>query len=253
MANEIIRYFVSVSYDGTNFAGWQKQKDKRSVQGEIEKVLSDVHTYPVLISGSGRTDAQVHAISQVFHFDSELLKIEKDVKKALDGLLPTDIVCNWVNKVDKDYHARYDCISKKYRYIINDGLFDVFRRNYECYVKNTLDVELIKEASLIFVGEHDFSALCTNRKKEKENQVRIIYSITVDRSSDGRIVIDFYGNGFLRHMVRMIVQVLIEVGLKRIDICRAKAMLDSKDKAACQYKADAKGLYLMEVNYDQEK
>ena len=136
-----MRYKVTVSYDGTNFKGWQIQPDSRTVQQEIEKALSSINKEKTNIHASGRTDAGVHAIAQVFHFNSDLNLDDGIWIKAINGHLPWDIRVTNVEKVSDSFHARYHACSKTYRYIINTDAYDVFNRNYIYQYNKPLNVK----------------------------------------------------------------------------------------------------------------
>lgn len=244
------RYLVSCSYDGSNFVGWQSQPNKRSVTQEIEIALEKFHQKAISICGCSRTDALVHASDQRFHFDSDLVITEDKMRQAINTFLPDDIRINNCVVVDNEYHARYHSSSKEYEYLINNGEYDIFARNYQCYISKELDIDKMIEASKVFIGEHDFTSFNTSTLKDYPNQVREIYSIDISKSSD-TISLYFHGNGFLRYMVRMITQSLIEVGLSKLEIVDIRKMLEAKDKRACRYKAEAQGLYLRRINYEK--
>ncbi|MFV0479950.1 MAG: tRNA pseudouridine(38-40) synthase TruA [Anaerorhabdus sp.] len=237
-----------MAYDGTNYAGWQSQPEKITVQSEIEKVLKKIVDETILIHGSGRTDAKVHATGQVFHFDSNVVIDCDSWKRAFNALLPKDIVVYDVVEVAKDAHCRRDAISKQYEYRLNMGEYNLFQRNHIYQLNQKLDVEKMKEASLYFVGTHDFSSFCANTKEEKENQVRTIFDIQLKIQGD-ILSIQFIGDGFMRYMVRMLVGGLIEVGRGKIEPTHLKEILDKQDKDACNYNSDPCGLYLMQVKY----
>lgn len=244
------RYLCICSYDGSNFVGWQIQPNKRSVSEEIQIALKQFHKKDVEICGCSRTDALVHASGQCFHFDSDLLITEDKMKQAINTFLPDDIKIEKCMIVANDFHARYLAQSKEYEYLINNGEYNIFERNHQTFVNKPLDVDKMVEASKVFVGEHDFTSFNTSTLNNFPNQIREIYSIEITKEED-LISIKYHGNGFLRYMVRMISQVLIEVGLDRISISDVKAMLDAKNKQACRYKALPNGLYLRRINYEK--
>ncbi|MCI5774337.1 MAG: tRNA pseudouridine(38-40) synthase TruA [Erysipelotrichaceae bacterium] len=244
----MIRYKCTLMYDGTNYNGFQTQVNGSSIQEEVEKVLTKICDQPIKIVASGRTDAKVHAYGHVFHFDTDKeLSIYK-FKYAINGLLPKDIqVCD-MEVVDELFHARYCVASKQYDYLINNGHYDVFKRNYSCYEKYPLDIELMQEASKIFIGEHDFTSFNASPLTEFPNQVRYIEKILLEKQDD-MIKISFIGEGFLRYMVRMLSACLIEVGKKRLTVADLKGMMEAKDKKAVRYNAPAQGLYLQNITY----
>lgn len=242
-----MRYLAKVTYDGTNFVGWQIQKEGRTVEEEIEKVLSRILNTETRIFGSGRTDAKVHALNQTFHFDSkEITDIGKFVY-SLNSLLPEDINVNSIELVDDEFNARLSAKSKTYRYILNMGKYDVFNRYYVNQFLQKLDVTKIEEAAKLFIGEHNFQNF-TSKEEDEKGFVRIINSLEVKVVYD-TLIFTFNGNGFMRYMVRMIVGTLIEIGLGRIDINYVKESINSSNRKTVPYKAAPQGLYLVEVNY----
>lgn len=244
-----MRYFITVSYDGTNYAGWQSQPGKVTIQQEIEKVLKKITKETILIHGSGRTDAKVHALGQVFHFDTSLEMDDEAWVRALNSLLPLDIVAIHAQRVADEAHCRRDAIKKQYEYRMNMGEYNLFMRNFVFQLNKKLNVEKMIEASQYLVGTHDFSSFCANPKEEKENQVRTIYSIDFRLDKD-LLTISFKGNGFMRYMIRMLVGGLIEVGKEKITPEHLKEVLDKQDKEACNYNSDPCGLYLVQVEYE---
>ncbi len=245
------RYLAICSYDGTNYEGWQIQKGKSTIAGEIMKALQAFHKETMFVIGSSRTDKGVHAHGQAFCFDSNIKMTPLKFKGAINAFLPEDIHVTEVKEVDDQFHARYHAIGKHYRYIINNGNYNPVLRNSEYYVREKLDFSLMVEASKIFIGEHDFSTFCVNKKDESKNQVRKIDKIELSKNND-QIIIDYYGKGFLRYMVRMLTATLVEVGKGNFTVSQVKELLELKDKDGCKYKAPASGLYLMEVFYGKD-
>ncbi len=245
-----MRYKCVVSYDGKRYAGWQKQADDLTVQETIEKAISKIVNHEVVVVASGRTDARVHALGQTFHFDSE--KRIENFQKAINSQLPKDIYIKSIEEVTEDFHSRFDAKYKHYEYFINNGEYNPCIADYSCYIKDKLDIELMKQASKLFVGTIDFTSFNATKLTETENQVRTIYKIDI-KVKEELIYISFYGDGFLRYMVRMLTQTLIEVGLNKISVNDVKEMLEKKDKTACSFNAEPQGLYLIEVSYEQYK
>ncbi|MFV0255747.1 MAG: tRNA pseudouridine(38-40) synthase TruA [Erysipelotrichaceae bacterium] len=243
------RYLVSCQYDGSAFMGWQLQPELRSVSAEILKALKAFHKKDIVIYGCSRTDALVHASDQRFHFDSDLNISADKMKIAINTYLPEDIVVNAVELVDSNFHARYHATAKEYQYLINNGVYDIFRRNYQVHIKDGLDVEKMKEASKLFLGEHDFTSFNASPLKEIPNQVRKISKIDITKDQD-IISISYQGTGFLRYMVRMLSQCLIEVGLNKITLLEVKEMLEKKDKDVFRLNGEPQGLYLRRIYYD---
>ena len=241
-----MRYKATVSYDGSGYYGWQSQNDKPSVQQKLNEAISHITNETVSITGSGRTDSRVHAYGQTFHFDTD--KKFADLALSINSQLPDDIHVIKVEEVSDDFHARYDVRWKHYDYLINNGPYDPLKRNYCVHEQEKLDTELMKKAGDVFLGEHDFTSFNATKKQEIANQTRTIYNVSVASEGD-MIRISFYGSGFLRYMVRMLAQTMIEAGKGKITANEIREMLDKKDKEACHYNGQPQGLYLMEVGY----
>ena len=246
------RYKVTISYVGTNYGGWQKQPNTNSIQEEIECVLSKMLKEDVIITASGRTDAKVHALGQVFHFDSNKQLEENNWKKALNSLLPRDIRVQSVKAVHQDFHARFDAVEKRYDYLITDDVDNPFVENYMAKDTKQLDVAYMQECANVFIGTYDFTSFTSNKIDPRKPRVKTISKLEIVK--EGRnIRMIFVGTGFLRYMVRMISQTLIEAGKQRLTKEEIKDMLNSKDKHACRYKAPPQGLYLVHVRYKDDK
>ena len=209
-----MRYLAIIEYVGTNYAGWQIQKDEVTIQAEVEKVLSRILNTPTKVYASGRTDAGVHALGQTFHFDT-IKKLDLDkFTYSLNSLLPSDMrVINIVEKRE-DFHARYSVKSKRYDYLINTGEYNPFERDLVYQFQRKLDLYKIKEALDALVGEHCFKNF-TSKLEDDSNYVRKIYEASLTTEGDV-IRISFVGSGFMRYMMRMIVGCLIEIGLGKI-------------------------------------
>lgn len=243
-----MRYKVTVSYDGYDYYGWQKQENLKSVQAEIEKYLSKICNKEIEIVASGRTDRYVHALGQVFHFDTDLKMPESKWIYALNNFLPKDIRILKFEVVSEDFHARFSAKSKTYRYIYTKDILNPFQYKYKTVIKENPDLELMKIASIYLIGTHDFTSFCSNKINPLKSRIKTIYSIQI-YEKDEDIILEFNGNGFLRYMVRMLSQVLLEVGKKTLTPLDVKEMLEKKDKDICRYKAEGYGLYLVEIQY----
>lgn len=239
-----------VSYDGTNYSGFQTQQNANTVQDEIEKVLQRMHKgEQIKIFGSGRTDANVHAEGQVFHFDSSLdIEIGR-WSWAIQTQLPSDISIKSISVVDQDFHARYDVVSKEYRYYIQTSrVLNVFRRNYSYHYPYPIEIERIRVAAKYLEGTHDFTSFCST-KTVLTNKVRTIHSIEIIEH-DSELEFRFLGNGFLYNMVRIIIGTLLEVGRGRKNPEDIKKILNSKNRQLAGKTAPGHGLYLWQVNYN---
>lgn len=245
-----MRYLCVVAYDGSNYAGWQIQNDARSIEETIEKAISKILNEETRIFGSGRTDAGVHAKGQTFHFDSNKIKENGKFLYSLNSILPEDIFVESMKEVSVDFNARLSAIDKTYEYRLNTGKYSVFARNFENQFLQKLDIKSMQKASKILIGTHCFQNF-TSKPEDKENFVRTINKIGIEEN-DGLVIFVFNGNGFMRYMVRMLVGTLIQVGLGKLSCDDLEKILNAKERKIVCYKADANGLYLMNVNYAQK-
>lgn len=244
-----MRYKCTVSYDGSQFHGFQTQDNLRTVQVEIENALEIIHKVKVNIFACSRTDAGVHAFGQIFHFDSEIDIPEWNMQTAINSRLPKDIYIRKVEKVNEDFHSRYQVSKKEYHYLIDLGEYNPLKRNYCCFPKyRNTNIEAMKEASKIFLGVHDFKSFTKNHLIE--NTIREIYDISFERV-DNLVTIKFVGNGFLHNMIRIIVGMLLEVGWNHLTKEDLKNILEQKNRNLAPKVAPASGLYLYKIHYNQ--
>ncbi|MDD5791272.1 MAG: tRNA pseudouridine(38-40) synthase TruA [Erysipelotrichaceae bacterium] len=244
-----MRYKVTVAYDGRAYVGFQSQINGLAIQDVIEKGLRKIFNQDDLrIVMASRTDKGVHARDQVFHFDHEKVIEPARLKMAINTFMPNDIHILKVEHVDSSFHARYLVKNKTYEYLVNLGEYDVFLNGYayQCYYK--LDIEKMIEASKLFLGTHDFTSFNTSPKDLYPNQVRTIYEFEIRKDGD-RLTFHIKGDGFLRHMVRIIVGTLIELGRGKKNISDVKEMFDHPTKSKRRYNIDGAGLYLMKIEY----
>lgn len=241
---------LTIEYDGTEFNGWQIQKTGRTVQGEIESAVSVMARQKIRVTGSGRTDAGVHALGQTAHFRCETRLTEKDFFAGLNSLLPSDIVILSCRQVSSEFHARYNTKEKIYRYnILNRPLPAAIERHYAWHIKSPLDVDAMQRAADILKGEHDFSAF-ENTGSPRSNSIRTVYSSVFNRSPDGHhLSFEISANGFLRYMVRNIVGTLVQVGQCRITVEQFAEIKDSLNRSLAGAAAPAHGLFLISVKY----
>lgn len=242
-----MRYKCTCMYDGTYFHGFQGQENMKTVQGEIENALYIINKKEITIHPSGRTDAGVHAIGQVFHFDSDIdIKVE-NLRNAINSRIDNAIYITKVEKVDESFHARHSVVSKEYHYLIDFGSFDPFKRNYRYYCTfRNVDINLFKEAFKIFIGEHDFRSF--TKAHNKENTIRTIYTIDFEEE-DSLIKVKFVGNGFLHNQIRILVAMALEVGRGKITLEQLKSIMEAKNRQLAPKIAPPNGLYLFKVNY----
>lgn len=240
-----------ISYDGSEFFGYQVQLSERTVQAEIERVLKQMHRRQVRVTASGRTDAGVHALGQVIHFDTDL-KLPADAWiRALNTMLPDDIAVHHAEVVPMEFHARFGASGKKYMYKIDLGkIRDPLKRNYAFHYPYALDIGKIREAARYLEGEHDFTSFSSARSEVKD-KVRTIFGI--DFIQEGtELTITYRGNGFLYNMVRILTGTLMEVGSGKREPHEMKEILLKRDRAAAGKTAPPQGLYLCEVYYGEE-
>lgn len=244
-----MRIRLDVSYDGHNFKGFQRQINERTVQQEIESVLSKIFNSEIVITASGRTDAGVHALKQVITFtpNKEVNDLSL-LRYSLNRMLPNDIHINTIKEVNDDFHPRFSAYSKTYKYLLNMGEANPFYENYRYEFKRKLDVQKMEEAKNLFIGEHNFHNF-TTKEEDTKGFIRNISSITINQEEDVLTII-LIGNGFMRYMVRMIVGTLIMIGLGKEDKSFITNKLTDTERMPVIYKAPPQGLYLVDVKYD---
>ncbi len=245
-----MRLLCQVSYKGTNYQGWQKQKTAPSVQEEIEKVLSQILNTEINIFASGRTDAGVHAQRQYFHFDTNSNMDLNRLRYSANCLLPKDIFINEIRQVSDDFHARYSAKGKTYTYLMRLDERNPFNYELETTIPYEIDIDLLIESLKLFEGTHNFQDF-TSKEEDEDNFVRTIYSIEANYIEQTKqMIISIKGNGFMRYTIRNIVGTALAVASKKEDISFIEYHLSKKDKREIvSYKAPAEGLYLVDVNY----
>ena len=237
-----------IGFQGTRYEGWQSQKKGNTVQEIFEKFLKKILKEEASLISSSRTDSGVHALGLVAHFRTKSALPDQKIKQALNFYLPKDILVRSAKTVPGDFHARFHAKSKVYRYQIwNLPTRPLFESPFVLWYPYALDARLMKRASLLFKGKHDFTAF-QDKGDEKKNFVRTIKRFTVKKEK-GVIHIEIEGDGFLRHMVRVIVGTLIEVGRKKISPESISQTLRSRDRSQAGPTAKAHGLTLIKVKY----
>ncbi|MFC4075380.1 tRNA pseudouridine(38-40) synthase TruA [Salinithrix halophila] len=241
---------MTIAYDGTDFAGYQRQPGRRTVQSTLEEALGRITASPVSVTGAGRTDAGVHARGQVVHFETEAGVPLERWTRVLNHVLPQDLAVLSVEAVPKTFHARYDACWKRYRYTLDTRpVPDVFTRRYRTHLTLGLDVERMRQAAGYLVGTHDFSAFSSARTTVKD-KVRTLYQCEVEVLADGVIAIVTAGNGFLYHMVRIISGTLVEAGMGKLDPAAVSDILQGRDRSRAGKTLPAQGLTMVEVHYE---
>ena len=240
-----MRYFIELSYDGTPFVGWQRQPAGDSVQSCLEDALSILFRKPLSIVGAGRTDAGVHAHQLFAHVDIDD-HIDKDLTFRLNKLLPKEIAVRNIIPVTQDAHARFDAVSRGYRYNLTTQK-NPFLQKRSYHFAKPIDVELMNQAAKILIDHKDFKCFSKSKTDVKTYICDIQHAYWQQDGSE--LVFFIQANRFLRNMVRAIVGTLIAVGLRKISISDFEAILASRDRSQAGYSVPAHGLYLEKVSY----
>ena len=244
-----MRFKSIIAYDGTAYEGWQSQPSGPTVQDKVEEAINKITQEEVRIHGSGRTDAGVHARGQVMHFDSDTVIPLEQLHKGINAMLPADIRLSTLEDADPEFHARFDAIGKEYRYHIWNGpIVPPFISHYRTQVRMPLDLDQMKAAAELFVGEHDFASFSANANREVEDTVRRIDRLQIfNQEEDVAIVVA--GNGFLYKMVRTIAGFLLLVGQGKITPDSFQELLEARQRNKDIPTAPAQGLFLWQVYY----
>lgn len=241
---------IIVMYDGSSYSGWQRLEaasSRLSVQKVLEETISLILNEKIKVIGSGRTDCGVHSIGQTANFYTLSRISTWELKRQLNEILPDDIKVTSVEKIDLDFHSRFSAVSKTYEYFIDRrDRQSVFGRKYSYSCCERLDIEKMKAAASLLIGEHDFAGFATHSRDGK-NTVRKIYELEI--LDDDYLKIRITGNGFLYNMVRIIVGTLLEIGAGRMSVESIKEIIDSGDRSLAGPTAPYQGLFLMEVKY----
>lgn len=242
-----MRYFGVVSYFGMNYCGWQTQPNHKGIEDKIEKILSSILDEKITIVGAGRTDKGVHALGQCFHFDTK--KKINDLNHllyVLNRLLPKDIQIRSLREINNEFHARFSAKQKEYLYKIYVGNNIPFYLHTH-WVMKPINISLLKQASKIFIGRHNFQNL-TSKEKDPKGFIRTIKSISVNKHKD-EIYIRLIGDSFMRYMVRDIVAEMVEAAKLKKSLSSLNALFKGP-RHITQHKAPPEGLYLIKVSYE---
>ena len=246
----MFRYQIIVEYDGNNFAGWQYQKNAKSIQKEIEKILFKVLKEKIKIYGSGRTDAGVHSQNQSAHFDCKniISNKYKFIISANHFLNKKNISIKSIIKKNMSFHARYSAKEREYQYIIlNRNAPPILDKNKVWYLRSKLDIKLIKKASKKLIGTHNFNAFRSSNC-QASSPVRTLKTIKITKKNE-KIIFVLISKSFLKNQVRSIIGCLKYVGEKKWTIKDLEKVLKSKNRRFCAPPAPANGLYLSKVIY----
>lgn len=239
---------LTIAYDGTDFKGWQIQKNGNTVQAELEAAIEKVTQKHSRAHASGRTDAGVHAKGQVVHFKTASTIPDDKLPLALNAVLPETIAVLSSEEVKGDFHSQYDARKKLYRYcIFPSGERDPFIEKYAWRIPYKLNVSKMKREALVLLGKQDFKAFQAKDKRERSS-VRNVYLVDIKKKSP-LITIDIEANGFLYNMVRNITGTLVDLGRGYLPEGSMRKIIDSKDRTKAGPTAPAKGLFLINVKY----
>ena len=245
----IKNFRITIEYDGTRYHGWQRQKNDRTIQEEIEKAIQKVTGRQVSLTGSGRTDAGVHAYAQVANFKCETHLDGQALSGGLNSLTDDDIVITECREVDDSFHARYDAKSKTYVYkILNRSIPAAVGRQYAWHIRKVLNRETMRAAIVHLIGSHDFKAF-EGAGSPRSHTTRRVFKADLIEEKDDYLAFEIEADGFLRFMVRNIVGTLVDVGLGKISPEEFKAILNSRDRFLAGATAPAHGLFLKNVLY----
>lgn len=238
---------LTIEYEGTNYVGWQKQKNSLAIQEVIEKAISSITQEEVDLTASGRTDSGVHALGQVANFKTHS-KIPADkIPGAINSKLPEDISILEAKEVSIDFHSRYSAIRKRYRYaILNSKYKRPIYRKFSYNINYKLDFDKMKIEARHLIGEHDFRSFMSSGSSIIST-VRTIYDVTIEKEGD-LIILEIEGNGFLYNMVRIITGTLIDIGREKINISLDE-IIKSKNRNKAGHTAPSTGLFLKKVYY----
>lgn len=250
-----------LQYEGTRYQGWQRQEStENTIQGKLERLLGRLAGRPVEVQASGRTDAGVHAFGQTANFHMDTAMTPDELMNRINAYLPEDIAVISLEEAPERFHSRLNAVGKTYRYrVLNSPVPHIFERRYVCVYPETLSMEAMRQAADLLEGTHDFAAFTSGRRtraakagarsgKSRKSTVRTIESIRIERKED-EIWFTFSGNGFLFHMVRILMGTLLEVGSGKRTPESVKALLDGGRREEAGPLAPACGLALMEVRY----
>lgn len=240
---------VILQYEGTRYQGWQRQESTgNTIQGKLEAALTKMCGKEVEVDGSGRTDGGVHALAQVANFHIETDKTPKEIMVYLNKYLPEDIAVVEAAEVSERFHSRLNAKGKTYCYrVLNSDIPHIFDRRYVYALPDALDMDAMRRAADILCGTHDYRAFTSN-KRSKKSTVRTVDSIAIEKIGD-EIRFTFKGNGFLYHMVRIMMGTLLEVGRHERDAAQVEWLLNEGTREEAGFLVPAKGLTLVEVHY----
>ncbi len=244
-------YKLVIAYDGTQYSGWQIQPNATSIQAIVQETIKIIIRQEVVVVGSGRTDAGVHALGQVAHFKCDIDIDPHRFFASINGLLPFDIRVLHIERTSLNFHAQHNAISKTYHYhLCLERVQSPFRRLYSLHAHYALNIPLLKQAAALFIGTHDFTSFTNEAHKgcAAQDPVRTLQRLDVV-PEEGGVRLEFQANGFLYKMVRTIVGTLLDVSCGKRQIDEISKIFKATDRRCAGQAAPAHGLFLMEVNY----
>lgn len=242
-------YKLLIEYDGSRYNGWQRQPEKNTIQGKLESVLGVMCGSEVEVIGAGRTDSGVHAKGMVANVWMDTEMSCEEICDYMNQYLPEDIAVREVREASIRFHARYNATGKTYCYTCHDGkVKSVFDRKYCTRLEEKPNLEAMRKAAEVLIGEHDFQNFCSNPKMKKST-VRCVDRIDIQREGE-YLRFTFHGTGFLQNMVRIMVGALLEVGCGRMTVKQLTEALENPQRKKAAPTAPAQGLCLMEVDYN---
>ena len=243
------RYKITIQYDGSSFSGWQLQKNRNTVQGEIENALGIISGSKnrIAVHGAGRTDSGVHAYGQVAHFDLDTNLTSTDLSNAINSNTSEDCRIMSIEKVESDFESRFDATKRRYRYQIYLGSSLLYRN--QAWLINDIGIKTLEEISKMIIGEHDFLSFSKYRPEQKNTKSTIFKSVW--KKKDKMLVYEISGNRFLHHMVRYLVGTMVQVSRGRYPKKKFSSLLHEPRKNVQIHRAPANGLILLKVEYDK--
>ena len=246
-----MRYAIGLEYDGSEFLGWQIQRQEPTVQGCVERALARVADHEVRVTCSGRTDTGVHALGQVAHFDSDAERTERQWLLGANSNLPPGASVLWIRAVESSFHARFSAFARTYRYLIlNRWIRPALDARRMSWCRAPLDAAKMHAAAEVLRGEHDFTSFRASNCQAR-HAVREIQEISVTRAGDV-VSLDVTANGFLYHMVRNIAGCLLKVGVGESQVAWVGQVLDARDRNVAAPTAPPEGLYFVRARYPAE-
>lgn len=239
-----MRYLINLSYDGSKFYGYQIQKDKKTIEGEIERVLSKILNQNINTIASSRTDRFVHANNQYCHFDYDNIDTKK-LLKSMNSLIDDSIYIKSIKKVSDDFHARYSVLEKEYIYKINMGEYNPIEKDYCLQYNKNIDKELIDNYCKLISGCHNFRSFTSDKDRESyDRNINVTYKI-----ENKILYLKFKSSGFLRYMIRNIVGLLLDINDSKKNINDIDKIFNSKNRCSLGKCAEGVGLYLNKVKF----